>query len=197
MVRLIALALLLAGGAEARGFAGCTKAEEELAGAAVDGAIGLVTRAGAAVGDTDRFVLWFGAFSPAHGERVRATLKVIHQELAADRLRVDCEDGKDRTCWTAVAYVTPGQSGVVNLCPSFFEMPSFAEAAAGGVDFEIGTREGVLVHELSHFPHAGGTGDECYARTTCQGLARRDPATAVDTADSYQYFAEDVTMGAP
>ena len=31
MVRLIALALLLAGGAEARGFAGCTKAEEEVA----------------------------------------------------------------------------------------------------------------------------------------------------------------------
>ena len=192
MRRLMALLLLAAGAAEARGFAGCTKAEEEAAGAAVDGAMALATRAGAAVGDTPAYDAWFGAWSPAHGERVRATLKVIHRELSADRLRVDCE-AEDRTCWTAFAFVTPGQPGVVNLCPSFFGMPSLAEAEEGA-DIERGTREGVLIHELSHFPHAGATGDECVSRTTCRTLARGAPATAVDTADSYQYFAEDVTL---
>jgi peptidyl-Lys metalloendopeptidase len=109
-------------------------------------------------------------------------------------LRVDCEDDKDRTCRTAFAFVTPGQPGVVNLCPSFFGMPTLAEMAEGA-EAERGTREGTLIHELSHFPHAGGTEDDCYSRTTCESLARSAPATAVDTADSYQYFAEDVSLG--
>jgi peptidyl-Lys metalloendopeptidase len=49
-----------------------------------------------------------------------------------------------------------------------------------------------LIHELSHFPSAGGTKDHCYNRRDCARMAQSDPARAIENADSYQYFTEDV-----
>jgi peptidyl-Lys metalloendopeptidase len=69
-----------------------------------------------------------------------------------------------------------------------------ADARAGRVAIEDGTREGTIIHELSHFPFTAGTGDECYGRTTCANMAGRDARRAIATADSYQYYAEDVTL---
>ena len=49
---------------------------------------------------------------------------------------------------------------------------------------------GTLVHESSHFTQNGGTNDHAYGQTDCKSLAQSDPATAVDNADSHEYFAE-------
>jgi len=49
---------------------------------------------------------------------------------------------------------------------------------------------GTLVHESSHFTINGGTDDHAYGPDDCQLLAQNYPATAVDNADSHEYFAE-------
>lgn len=186
------LASSLAGAAEARIYAGCDAAAQAEAAEAVDNALALALQAAVAVGDTPDYARYFGAFDEARAEVARRTLKGVHRQLAADRLRIDCADGKDETCWTAYAYVEDAFPNVVNLCANFFTLPRLAAARDPGADIGNGTREGVLIHEISHFVYVAGTGDECYSRSACQGLARRDPATAVATADSFQYFAEDV-----
>ena len=84
---------------------------------------------------------------------------------------------------------------MINLCPSFFAMPGVAGIVAGGVSFETGTREGTIIHEVSHFEAVAATGDHCYGRSDCAVMARRDPGLAVRNADSYQYFVEDVALG--
>jgi len=49
---------------------------------------------------------------------------------------------------------------------------------------------GTLVHESSHFTANAGTNDHEYGQSACQSLAQSDPDTAVDNADSHEYFAE-------
>lgn len=188
----LGLVLLLAGAAPAaaRSFLQCSKEEARIADAALDAAMGLAVRAAAAMGDTPEYRRWFGAFDAARAERVRRNLKAIHRELLGNRLTGICGGLKDATCSEAFAYVT-WTPGVINLCPSFFGMPVMTSPE--GEASETGTREGTIIHELSHFAHLGATGDDCWSRPHCEILARRKPSVAVATADSYQYFAEDVS----
>src|SRR5688500_5448309 len=92
MWKLVAMVacLVAAGPAAARTFESCSSPQEKVAGAAIDGARELAIRAAAAVGDTPQFLNWFGTFSVAHGEEVRANLKAIHATLIADDLRAVC-----------------------------------------------------------------------------------------------------------
>jgi peptidyl-Lys metalloendopeptidase len=197
MVRvcLLIAGLLWAGAARATTYENCSRPEAKVADAAVKGALDLALRAAAAVGETPEYVLWFGRFSSRNGEEVRANLKAIHKELAADGLKAMCLGPQVIDCKQGTfAFVLDDHPRVVHLCPSFFEMPSMAEARAGLADIEDGTREGTIIHELSHFSFIAATGDECYGRTTCSNMARRDGLRAIATADSYQYFAEDVAL---
>ncbi|EYD75839.1 Extracellular protease precursor [Rubellimicrobium mesophilum DSM 19309] len=147
------------------------------------------------MGDTAGYGHWFGHFTSRNGEQVRANLKAIRNELGSDDLKAVCLGPQDVDCKEGTyAFVMFERPGVVHLCPSFFEMPGMADARVGRVDIEDGTREGTFIHELSHFPFTAGTEDECYGRTTCADLATRAPPRAIAAADSYQYFAEDVTL---
>jgi peptidyl-Lys metalloendopeptidase len=175
-------------------FERCDRRDAKLGDEAFAGARDLAMRAAAAVGDTPEYGLWFGRFSVRSGEEVRANLKAIHKELVADDLKAVCLGPQDIDCKDDVyAYVLYERPRVIHLCPSFFQMPAMADAWLGQVDLEDGTREGTIIHELSHFPFIAGTGDECYGRTTCANMAGHDAPRAIGTADSYQYFAEDVT----
>ena len=49
---------------------------------------------------------------------------------------------------------------------------------------------GTLIHEASHFIQNAGTKDHVYGQDDCKLLAQNDPDTAVDNADSHEYFAE-------
>jgi peptidyl-Lys metalloendopeptidase len=197
MVRAGILAVCFAwgGSAMAATFEHCIRPDVKVADAAIAGAVELAMRAAAAVGDTPEYVLWFGHYSASHGEEVRANLKSIHAELVAGDIKavclgpqeIDCKDG-------TYAYVIYDRPRVIHLCPSFFRMPGMEQARSGRADIEHGTREGTIIHELSHFPFIASTGDECYGRTLCANMAGRDAPRAIATADSYQYFAEDVTL---
>ena len=173
----------------------CSKAQSKVAAASIDGARDLALRAAAAVGDTPTYRLWFGRFSVPHGETVRARLKAIHAGLVADQAGASCLAAWDLDCKDgAYAYVLLDQPNVIYLCPTFFLMPSMEEARDGRGRIEDGTREGTIVHEFSHFPRVAGTGDDCYGRGECRVLATNQSDRAIGTADSFQYFAEDVTL---
>lgn len=189
------LGLALPGGVRAeRSFENCSKLDQKLADAAIGGSLELARRAAAAVGDTDEYLRWFGAWNRDRQEEVRANLKAIHRELRADDVRAACPPAADIDCKEgAYAYVLYDRPRVIHLCPSFFAMPSMEDARAGRGDLENGTREGTIIHEVSHFRFTAGTVDECYSRTECGHMAR-DAERAITNADSYQYFAEDVML---
>lgn len=191
----MAVMVALAGPATGSTIANCSKAQSKVAAASIYGARDLALRAAAAVGDTPTYRMWFGRFSVFHGETVRARLKAIHAGLVADQAGASCLAAWDIDCKDgAYAYVLLDQPNVIHLCPAFFLMPSMAEARDGRARIEDGTREGTIVHEFSHFPRVAGTGDDCYGRGACRALATTQADRAIGTADSFQYFAEDVTL---
>ena len=191
----LAVTAAVAGPATGATITNCSKVQSKIAAASIDGARDLALRAAAAVGDTPTYRLWFGRFSVSHGETVRARLKAMHAGLVADQAGASCLTAGDFDCKDgAYAYVVLDQPNVIHLCPAFFLMPSMEEALNGRGRIENGTREGTIVHEFSHFPRVAGTGDDCYGRGACRALATTQADRAIGTADSFQYFAEDVTL---
>lgn len=194
---LAALACVLWGApALALDFENCSRAEQKVAEAAIAGAAELAVRAAAAVGDTAEYGAWFGPYSGPHAETVRANLKAIHRALGSDSLVAVCIGFRDPSCDEGTfAFVLTDRPATIHFCRPFFGMPTLAEAEAKRrLDVSNGTREGTIVHELSHFPENGDTGDDCYGREVCGEFARTSPGRAILTADSYQYFAEDVLI---
>jgi peptidyl-Lys metalloendopeptidase len=186
---------LLAGSAAAQTYESCTKSQITYATAALEGAEAIVLRAAAQVGDTPAYTTWFGRYSSANAEVVRATLKGIAAALVSDQLTVVCPAIGEEDCTVSIfANVRPDSPFVVNLCPAFFRMPSMLGIVRTSSVFDTGTREGTIIHEVSHFDVVGGTDDHCYGRELCTDLARTDARRAIDNADSYQYFAEDITF---
>ncbi len=197
MLRVLAVlgCILGAGPALAGGYENCSRTDAKMIDAAIAGAAGLAMQASAVVGDTPEYALWVGAWSDLRAQEVQDNLQAIHVMLNQERIGAVCVDPVNVDCKDGTfAWVQYDRPGVIHLCPSFFHMPSMEEARGRVADIEHGTREGTVVHELSHFPFLANTGDDCYGRTTCRDLARRDPVRAVATADSYQYFAEDVML---
>lgn len=195
MWRLVALLAVLAGPAAAADFTRCTKVQIAAATDALGAAADLALAAAAAVSDGADYGRWFGRWDARRAGDVRATYTAIAGVLASEDLEVVCPQVGLDGCTTQIfANVFPDQAFVVNLCPSFFGMPSIRGIVPGSYPFETGTREGTIIHEVSHFTAVAGTVDACYGRTDCAMMARRDAGTAVRNADSLQYFAEDVAL---
>ncbi len=196
MIRILAVAATLcAGPVMARTFENCGVSDRKIADAAIGESLAVVLHAAAAVGDTDDYATWFGRHSASNGEEVRGALKAIHAALKEDDVTAVCLGSSDIDCKQGTyAFVLFDRPRAMHLCPSFFDMPTMRDAVAGVADLENGTREGTIVHEMSHFPAIAGTEDHCYSRSACSELAGRDPRSAIDNADSYQYFAEDAMM---
>jgi peptidyl-Lys metalloendopeptidase len=152
----------------------------------------MAASAAAAVGDTPTYAKWFGPYSDHNGERVRAVLKQIHTKLVSERLALVCTGKSDETCQEAYAWVLPA-TGVIRLCPEYFYLPSMARAHEGA-SITFGSREGTLIHEISHA--VARTGDECLNWADCRTLAGRSPSTAIASANSYESFAEDIMLQA-
>jgi peptidyl-Lys metalloendopeptidase len=187
--------LCLPGAGWAATYEHCTKAQIAQAAEAVAGARALTQAAAGAVADTPDYARWFGHWDADRAAEVRATFRGIDAVLGAEALHVVCPRvGLDGCTVSVFANVWPHEAFRVNLCPAFFGMPGIAGVVEGSFVFETGTREGTIIHEVSHFDAVSATADHYYGRTDCAQMARRDPARAVRNADSYQYFAEDLAL---
>jgi peptidyl-Lys metalloendopeptidase len=123
---------------------------------------------------------WFGAHTASRFSTVVSNLDQIVTTFEDSNIAYDCDGPACQPSW--IAYVYLGGPLEVFLCSNFW--------SAGTTGFD--TQWGTLVHEVSH--EVASTDDNAYGQTACQNLAVSDPDAAVDNADSYQLFAEEVVM---
>jgi len=191
----ISLVLMCGTAAHAQNYAGCSKAQRGSADAAIRNAKALALSSSVNIGNTPEFNRWFGKYSPASAEQVRANFKAIFTALRSGRVTVACDpvspDGCERGTY---AWVYDDEPYLVHLCPPFFDLPTMAQLNPNSAASENGTREGTIIHEVSHFRIVARTDDNCYSREDCSEMALGDVRAAVENADSYQYFAEDVAF---
>ena len=191
---LAVLAICFAGSAQADTFRNCTTAEEQTLHQSLDRAKELTLKAAASVGDTRDYARWFGPYSEVNAERVRARMKAIVAAIRRGGVTASCEQVEPDGCATGeYAYVYSNRPYHMYICPQFFDLPSLEALRPGSRRSDFGTREGTIVHEISHFETVAGTEDHCYSRSECSLMAWQDPDLAIENADSFQYFTEDVT----
>ncbi|MCG3267677.1 M35 family metallo-endopeptidase [Yoonia sp. I 8.24] len=185
---------LFANSAAADNFDGCNKEQLHIVDSAFRNAKELTLRAATAVGDTPEYEHWFGEYSAENAETVRANLKSIVGAIRSGNVIAHCDpNGFDGCSGSTYAWVYPDEHFLMHLCPPFFSLPPLTALQPGARRSDNGTREGTIVHELSHFIRVADTDDHCYSRSDCADMARTDVRRALDNADSYQYFTEDVT----
>ena len=200
MIRAVIFAtcLLLPSLAAADTYVRCTKAEAETIARAVSDAKRLSLTAAASVADTPLFETWFGKYSTANAETVRRNLKNVVKAIRSGSVTTVCAEVSPSQCDVDMyAYVYDDEPYRVHICPEFFSLPNMARLRPGQLASNFGTRAGTIVHEITHFNVVANTDDNCYARDVCSEMAQNDPLSALKNADSYQYFAEDVTYFRP
>lgn len=131
---------------------------------------------------------WFGTFSQDRYQRVRAVLDGVRFKLnSANTLtaycRVDPHDPCDAVGDIAATYVNARGDVEAWFCTAFFALP-----ARVGFDTQAGT----VVHELTH--SIGHTTDipGAYGVAGSQNLGTNRPSDAVENADNYEYYVEDL-----
>ncbi|CAE6453668.1 unnamed protein product [Rhizoctonia solani] len=125
---------------------------------------------------SERYISWFGEYDSSRSGAVRGHFDKIWGKSTNTNYNCQCESVPEGT----FAYVYPDQPGQVYLCDAFWNAP------LTGTDSKAGT----LVHEQTHFIENGGTQDYAYGQEKCRELAGTDPGTAIQNADSHEYFAE-------
>ncbi len=181
-------------GAAAENALDCAKDKARLYEEALRNAKALTLKAATAVGDTPEYARWFGTYSQPHAEEVRANLKAVVTAIRSGAVTAQCDAADTDGCEDGTyAWVYPDEPYLLHLCPPFFDLPPLTALRPGMRSSDDGTREGTIVHELTHFLHVARTEDYCYSRSECGEMARDDADRAIDNADSYQYFTEDVT----
>ncbi|WP_108815174.1 M35 family metallo-endopeptidase [Loktanella sp. Alg231-35] len=180
--------------AAAQSYQGCNFSEARIIDEAMRSAKDLTLKAAAVVGDTPDYHRWFGTYSQANADEVRANLKAIVTAIRGGGVTAQCDQISQDGCSAGeYAWVYADEPYLIHLCPSFFNLPVLERLQPGSRWSENGTREGTLIHEISHFLRVARTDDHCYSRLICREMASNDATRAIDNADSYQYYTEDVT----
>ncbi len=176
----------------------CVKNERAMVETAVRNAKNIALAAAVSIDDSDVYGRWFGKYTSDNAERVRATLKAVYTAIRSGAVTTICEPVREGDCDPGTyAYVEPNAPYLLHICPPFFELPSMKGLRPGEATSDNGTREGTVIHEISHFNIVGRTQDNCYSRHYCANLADRDAHAVVRNADSYQYYTEDITLFKP
>ncbi|EAR51345.1 probable protease precursor [Oceanicola granulosus HTCC2516] len=185
---------LVAAPAAAQQFETCEKVERDAVLEALAGAEKVVLRAAVSVGDTPEYRRWFGPYSKENAAVVRAAFKSIHIAIRDAEIKIVCANIGEEDCDRQMyANVWSHDHYRINLCPAFFSMPRMYAFPQGSEEMENGSREGTIIHEMSHFDVVARTDDICYSRSACSDRALRRQEVLIRNADSYQYFAEDIS----
>ncbi|KAK7037551.1 hypothetical protein VNI00_011043 [Paramarasmius palmivorus] len=129
---------------------------------------------------TPRYETWFGNFTQARHDNVTTNFASLLKHPYTN-YTYECQP-EDCGSETTFAYVYPTEFGTIYLCGGFWNTTNT------GAD----SRAGTLVHEASHFEITAGTDDHAYQRGPAQELAEENPDVAINNADSYEYFVENV-----
>ncbi|CAE6431572.1 unnamed protein product [Rhizoctonia solani] len=139
-------------------------------------------------GQSDRhYTTWFGEFDQSRHSTVQAHFSNIGEK--ATKFTYDCRACKSkfgfRYHWMDGYVKThPRSSKEIYLCKKFWGAPWVGR----------GSKAGVIIRALSHFPENGGTTDYHITSEEVLELAVRDPKGAVLNADNHRYFAEETYL---
>lgn len=149
--------------------------------------------------DRALFRRWFGDDSEAARERIRARIATGANVLTTGKFEFGPADsssdyGKQSSVYAHVHSDDTAEHDIY-LDPHFWRAPS------EGTD----NKSGALLHETSHFNDVGGTADvkndacggKCYGQPNATYLANNHPSDALNNADNYEYFMEDVQRSCP
>lgn len=125
-----------------------------------------------------RYKTWFGAHSADRYTKIMTNFQKIEEAFSTKPIEMACNGAQCRG--SVFAYVFPTQPYKIYVCQAFWN------AALDGTD----SRGGTLVHEMSHFDIVAGTDDVVYGQEQARALASSRPESAVENADSHEYFAE-------
>lgn len=161
-------------------YVGCSTTQISTAGNAVVAARGYSENAKnyLASGTTGpRYTTWFGTYASSRYNTVKQNFGAIDTALdqSGGQIKINC--GCNQNYY---AYVYPTRPYEIFVCRAFWSAP------LTGTDSKAGT----LIHETSHFNVVAGTDDIVYGQSGARSLAISDPASAVQNADSHEYFAE-------
>ena len=117
---------------------------------------------------------WFGKHTPTRFKKIKADYTAVKTRMESIQFTYDlsgtgCDSG-------VYAYTYKGTS-TIWFCDQFWAAP------AKGTDSKAGT----VVHEHTHSD--ASTDDNQYGQTACRALAVSNPNSAVENADSHEYFA--------
>ncbi|KAG8769933.1 hypothetical protein FRC12_004630 [Ceratobasidium sp. 428] len=130
---------------------------------------------------TARYKNWFGNFSTSGYNDVLSRYQKIGTDATESRYDCTACISHPRIRFnTTYAYVNRRAPRTIYLCGVFWSAPVTG----------TNSRAGTIVHENSHFIVNGGARDHTYGHRSSMQLARSSPTTAIDNADSIEYFAE-------
>ena len=113
-------------------YAGCSVDQTKIVDEAFRTAKDLTLKAAVAVGDTDQYERWFGDYSQANAEQVRANLKSIVTALRGGGVTAQCDLVTDDGCDSGnYAWVYAHEPYLMHLCPSFFSLPALTALRPG------------------------------------------------------------------
>jgi peptidyl-Lys metalloendopeptidase len=132
------------------------------------------------------YTTWFGAYTADRLNRVNVVMQNVSDKLnSAANLIVHCPAIGVPPCDDIgdIAATVVRQRGDIEMwfCTAFFNL-----APTVGYDTQAGT----MIHEMSHA--VGGTDDLHYGTIQSQWLAANYPGYAVNNADNYEFFNEDI-----
>jgi peptidyl-Lys metalloendopeptidase len=125
-----------------------------------------------------RYTTWFGPYSAANLNQLKADMGRIQSAVSTRTLTFDCACAAGSS--STFAYVYPSQPYNIYLCGAFWP------AVTTGTDSKGGT----IIHELAHFTVLAGTSDHAYGQSACRSLAQSNPARALKNSDNFEYFVE-------
>ncbi|KAF4622414.1 hypothetical protein D9613_009123 [Agrocybe pediades] len=125
-----------------------------------------------------RYTTWFGWFDRRRYNTVYNGFRKMMRNPAT-RYTYDCRCTLGPSTY---AYVYPNAFPFVYICPLFYKAPLY-----GGWD---NSRNGIIIHEASHFYVNAGTRDIIYGVQQAKNLAARNPWSAINNAANFAYFGE-------
>jgi hypothetical protein len=127
------------------------------------------------------FKKWFGATDKAARDKIANRIDkmlALNKDFKLDQFKDATPPDPKR-----FAYVYPtDKSHTVYIDQAFDSAPATGQDSAAGT----------LSHEMSHFNDIGGTQDHIYGAENAKLLATTDSAKALDNADNFEYYLEDV-----
>jgi len=167
-------------------FNGCTSSETSTVNTAINNAItasqnaeNYLAQSGSPPKCSSTYVEWFGTYSTSNWNTVKTHFTNINNLLGSKNFGIDCTCNQPGT----YAYVYPtDKTHTIYLCPVFWDASTNA--------YRYNSQPGTLTHESSHFNDVAGTNDYQYGVAGCRDLATTKPGTAIQNADSHEYFQE-------